>query len=205
VEFHPCVLFFLWSAISPAQLCSVGAIFQALWCGMVLSKNIKTLYRLQFLCRISINRACHSVWSQDDWLCDSQQHQVKLGMKCCLMNYSFFFLSYIGQRTVIGPSFRILDPFFGVGGSQLLCNYSSWTCKCAQNWNWIWMQRNVPTIKIADLYKSALIREDTFDRNYVTFWMQYVSRAWLLLKMHLTEPIRQGFFYLTAHYEDASS
>jgi len=57
-----------------------------------------------------------------------------------------FFFSYIGQRTVIGPSFRILDPFFGVGGSQLLCNYSSWTCKCAQNWNWIWMQRNVPTI-----------------------------------------------------------
>ncbi len=48
MEFHSCVLFFLWSAISAAQLCSVGAIFQALWCGMVLSKNINTLYRLQF-------------------------------------------------------------------------------------------------------------------------------------------------------------
>jgi len=26
-----------------------------------------------------------------------------------------FFFSYIGQRTVIGPSFRILDPFLGWG------------------------------------------------------------------------------------------
>lgn len=67
------------------------------------------------------------------------------------------------------------------------------------------MQRIVPTIKIADLYGSALIREDAFDQNDVTFRMKYVSRARLLLKMHLTQPIQQGFFYRTAHDEDASS
>lgn len=39
------------------------------------------------------------------------------------------------------------------------------------------MQRNVPTIKIADLYRSPLIREDVFDQIDATFRVKYVSSA----------------------------